>query len=144
ACQAVRASTSAARVHPLIATLRAQARSGLIVFTSGSAGRPKAILHDIDRVVSKFTTKRRGWRTVLFLLIDHFGGFNTLMGCLANDGVGVCLADRSPEGVCRAIEQSRGELLATTPTFLGMLIASGSWRARDLSSLRLITYGAEP
>ena len=142
--QVERAPTPAASVHPLIAGLRATHHPGLVVFTSGSAGKPKAILHDIDRVASKFVVERRGWRTVLFLLMDHFGGFNTLMGCLVNNGVGVCVADRAPESVCRTIEQSRAELLATTPTFLGMLIASGTWRAHDLSSLKLITYGAEP
>jgi len=130
--------------HPLVASLRAQGHPGLIVFTSGSTGSPKAILHDVGRVASKFATPRRGWRMVLFLLIDHFGGFNTLLACLADGGVGVCVRGRTPAGVCSAIETARAELLPTTPTFLGLLIASGVWRDHDLSSIRLITYGAEP
>lgn len=130
--------------HPLVAGLCADRHPGLIVFTSGSTGKPKAILHDVDRVAGKFATPRRGWRMILFLLIDHFGGFNTLLACLADAGVGICVQGRSPEAVCRAVAGARAELLPTTPTFLGLLIASGLWRSYDLSSIRLITYGAEP
>ncbi|WP_050403604.1 ANL family adenylate-forming protein [Bradyrhizobium embrapense] len=130
--------------HPLIEDLRAQEHPGLIVFTSGSSGTPKAILHDVERVASKFIKPRKSWRMLLMLLIDHFGGVNTLLACLFDGGVGICVGNRSPEAVCRAVSDGRAELLPTTPTFLGVLIGSGLWRKYDLSSIRLITYGAEP
>jgi len=130
--------------HPLLSRLRDSQNPGLIVFTSGSSGKPKAILHDVERVASKFAAQRRGWRMVLFLLIDHFGGFNTLLACLAYGGEGVCLKSRSPYDVCRAISDSRANLLPTTPSFLSLLISSGDWRQHDLSSIELVTYGAEP
>jgi acyl-CoA synthetase (AMP-forming)/AMP-acid ligase II len=53
------------------------------------------------------------------------------------------VADRSPESVCRAIQQARANLLPTTPTFLNFLIASRVYRDYDLSSVELITYGTE-
>ena len=130
--------------HPLVKCLRETGNPGLIVFTSGSSGKPKAILHDVERVAAKFVTPRRGWRMVMFLLMDHFGGFNTLLGCLAYGGTGVCVGSRTPADVCAAIEHARADLLPTTPTFLSVLIASGAWRGRDLSSIALVTYGAEP
>jgi acyl-CoA synthetase (AMP-forming)/AMP-acid ligase II len=116
---------------------------GLIVFTSGSTGKPKGILQDIERVMRKFVEERAGWRTVLFLMLDHFGGFNTLLSTFAYGGTGICLPDRSPESVCRVIEQSRATLLPTTPTFINMLIASRCYKSFDLSSIKLITYGTE-
>ena len=30
---------------------------------------------------------------LLMLLIDHFGGFNTLLACLFDGGVGICVED---------------------------------------------------
>jgi long-chain acyl-CoA synthetase len=130
--------------HPLIENLRASRHPGLIVFTSGSSGKPKAILHDVERVATKFATARQPWRMLLMLLIDHFGGFNTLLACLFDGGVGICVEDRRPETICKAIAAAHAELLPTTPTFLGLLIGSGVWRLHDLSSLKLITYGTEP
>lgn len=130
--------------HHLVRELRAVGEPGLIVFTSGSTGKPKAILHSVERVASKFLGLRKGWRTLQFLMIDHFGGFNTLLASLAYGGVGICSAGRSPDTTCQTIEASRAELFPTTPTFLAMLIASGVWRHHDLSSVELVTYGAEP
>jgi long-chain acyl-CoA synthetase len=116
---------------------------GLIVFTSGSTGKPKGILQDCERVMRKFVEQRQGWSTVLFLMLDHFGGFNTLLSTFAYGGTGVCLPDRSPEAVCRVIEQSHATLLPTTPTFINLLIASYCYKNFDLSSVKFITYGTE-
>jgi acyl-coenzyme A synthetase/AMP-(fatty) acid ligase len=130
--------------NDLIVQFQAIRHPGLVVFTSGSSGEPKGILHDFERVLGKFSTARPGWRTILFLTIDHFGGINTLLGCLVHGGIGVCLPSRTPDAVCSAIETARAELLPTTPTFLKVLLASGCWKSYDLSSLQMITYGAEP
>jgi len=129
--------------NPLILTFRERSTPGLIVFTSGSTGKPKAILHDCERVMRKFVRPREARRTVLFLMMDHFGGFNTLLSTFAYGGVGLCLVQRTAESVCRAIEEARGQLLPTTPTFLNLLIAGGTYRSFDLSSVKLITYGTE-
>ncbi|MCA9624860.1 MAG: acyl--CoA ligase, partial [Myxococcales bacterium] len=116
---------------------------GLVVFSSGSTGKPKGILQDCERVMRKFVKERRGWRTVLFLMMDHFGGFNTFLSAFAYGGVGVCVSDRSPGEVCRAIQDGKANLLPTTPTFLNLLIATRAFREFDLSSIELITYGTE-
>lgn len=139
----VTARTGLASTSSLIAEFRKERTAGLIVFTSGSTGEPKGILHSCERVLRKFMTVRQAHRTVLFLLMDHFGGFNTLLGVFANGGVGICLRDRSLDAVCDAIESGRATLLPTTPTFLNLLVTSGAYRRRDLSSISLITYGTE-
>ena len=129
--------------NALVSTFRERSSPGLIVFTSGSTGVPKGILHDCERVMRKFLAPRDSWSTVLFLMLDHFGGFNTLLSTFAYGGVAVCLPDRAPDTVCRIIAESKATLLPTTPTFLNLLVASGAYQAHDLSSIRLITYGTE-
>jgi len=116
---------------------------GLVVFTSGSTGRPKGILHDCEMVLQKFSIERPGYRTLLFLLMDHFGGFNTLMSVFAYGGTAVIAANRGPEEVCRTVEHGKVELLPITPTFLNLLLASKCYQEFDLSSVKLITYGTE-
>lgn len=118
-------------------------RSGLIVFSSGSTGKPKGILQDCDNVMKKFIEKRKGWKTVLFLMMDHFGGVNTLLASLAYGGTAVCLKNRMPEEVCIAIQESAADLLPTTPTFLNLLVASGCYKKYNIQSVKLITYGTE-
>lgn len=129
--------------NDLIIRFRERESSGLIVFSSGSTGKPKGILHDCEKVLNKFLKPRDGWRTVLFLMMDHFGGFNTFLSTFAYLGVGVCIQQRTPENICKMIEMSRATLLPTTPTFLNLLITSKCYYNYDLSSIVLITYGTE-
>lgn len=131
-------------VPDLIRDFRESGHPGLVVFTSGSTGKPKGILQDVEYVARKFVEKRKGWRTVLFLLMDHFGGFNTFLSTFAYGGAAVCVTARDPETVGRAIEAARATLLPTTPTFLNFLIVSKQYAVHDFSSVELVTYGTEP
>ena len=75
--------------------------------------------------------------------MDHFGGYNTLLGALANGGMAICPGKRLPKDICVLIADSQATLLPTTPTFLNLLLGSGAWHDYDLSSISLITYGTE-
>jgi len=130
--------------HPLTRDLIERGAPGLVLFSSGSTGRSKASLLDLDLLTEKLRGERAGTRTLVFLMIDHIGGINTLLHVLAHGGTLVSAADRSPDAVCSAIAEHRVELLPTTPTFLNMLLISGAAERHDLASLRTITYGTEP
>lgn len=118
-------------------------RAGIVLFSSGSTGKPKAILHDFDRVADKFRVARAAVVAIPFLMIDHFGGINTIFAITSSLGCVVTVADRSITNICRAIETYEVELLPATPSFLTMLVASNLYRQFDLSSLKRITYGTE-
>jgi acyl-coenzyme A synthetase/AMP-(fatty) acid ligase len=131
-------------IHPLIRTLQERRGPGLVLFTSGSTGKPKGVVHDFGRLLQKFQKPRPAMRTLNFLLFDHWGGLNTLLHCLSNNSSVVLPENRTPEHICKLLEQHRVELLPASPTFLNLLLLSRAYEGRDLSSLRLITYGSEP
>ena len=124
--------------------LRAQQTPGLVLFSSGSTGKSKAIVQDLNKLMSKFTTQRKALRMLIFLQLDHIGGVNSLLYSLANQGTVIVADDRTPDSVCRAIETFKGEVLPTSPTFLNLLLLSKAYEHYDLASLKLITYGTEP
>ncbi|MCC6989759.1 MAG: long-chain fatty acid--CoA ligase [Acidobacteria bacterium] len=138
------AATGRTAAHPIYDILKGRGTPGLVLFSSGSTGAPKAAVHDLERLLRKFKVRKRAFRTIVFLQLDHIGGVNTLLYTLSNAGAIIVPADRSPAGVCRAIAEHQGELLPTSPTFLNLLLISGAIPQHDLSSLRLITYGTEP
>ncbi|RMD81681.1 MAG: acyl--CoA ligase [Candidatus Dadabacteria bacterium] len=129
--------------HPLYRELAARAHAGLVLFSSGSTGEPKAAVHDLDVLLEKFRTPRHRFRTCAFLLFDHIGGINTFFYTMANGGLIAVPPARDPDSVCRTIERHRIELLPASPTFLNLLLISEAYRRHDLSSLKRITYGTE-
>lgn len=124
--------------------LRENNSPGLVLFSSGSTGKSKGIVQDLNKLMAKFETPRKPLRMLIFLQLDHIGGVNSLLYSLANTGAVIVADDRTPEGVCQAIETFKGEVLPTSPTFLNLLLLSRAYEKYDLSSLNLITYGTEP
>jgi acyl-coenzyme A synthetase/AMP-(fatty) acid ligase len=128
----------------LLQTLRGRRHAGLVLFSSGSTGEPKAVLWDARHLIEKHRGVSRAFRTLVFLRLDHIGGLNTLFHVLCGTETIVTVSRRDAATVCQAVEQYGVELLPTTPTFLKMLLLSGAVERFDLSSLRRITYGTEP
>ena len=129
--------------NALLTSFRTSGAPGLVLFSSGSTGKPKGILHDFNLVVEKFRKQRQAVVAIPFLMIDHFGGINTILAITASLGTVVTVSDRSLPKICEAIASYQVELLPATPSFLTLLIASHLQSDYDLSSLKRITYGTE-
>lgn len=129
--------------HKLIDNLTNSGHAVLVLFSSGSSGVPKGIVYRAESVLAKFKSKKKATVAIPFLMMDHFGGINTIFALLSSGSQIVTLRDRSIETVLAAIEKYGVKLLPTTPSFLSMLVASGLWKTRNLSSLERITYGTE-
>lgn len=129
--------------NPLLASFRDRRSAGLVLFSSGSTGKPKGILHDFNQVAEKFRIQRQAVVAIPFLMIDHFGGINTILAITSSLGTVVTVSERSAANICSAIERYKVELLPATPSFLTLLMASKLYSEFDLSSLKRITYGTE-
>jgi acyl-CoA synthetase (AMP-forming)/AMP-acid ligase II len=131
------------RAHPLLNMLRGRQHAGLVLFSTGTMGRPKAILHDFSAFLKRFETPRPPLRTISFLLFDHIGGINTLLHTLFNGGTVIALASRGIDDVLSTCERFDVEVLPTTPTFLRMMLISGMVPNKLPSCLQIISYGTE-
>lgn len=130
--------------HPLLSKLRDAEEGGLIVFTSGSTGKPKAALQSTERFLRKMDDVKRRFRTLAFLLFDHIAGMDSLFATLAAGGTLILTRRRDPDSIMALVESHRVEVLPTSPSFLRLLCATSNAAGRDISSLKLITYGSEP
>jgi long-chain acyl-CoA synthetase len=129
--------------HEYIANLRALEHAGLVLFSTGTTGRPKAIIHDLTLFLSRFETPRPTHRTINFLLFDHIGGINTLFHTLFNKGVVIAPEFRTVDSILETCRNYEVEVLPTTPTFLRMMLMSGAVPCKVPACLKVISYGTE-
>ena len=130
--------------HPIYQKLRSNKEPGLVLFSSGSTGKSKASVHNINGILDKFRIRRHSFRSITFLLYDHIGGFNTLFYLLSNAGLIVTLRNRNPDDVLKYVEKYQVELLPTSPTFINLILLSEAYKRHNIKSLKMITYGTEP
>lgn len=129
--------------HTLFDECRQAGQGGLVIFTSGSTGEPKASLHRADRFLSKFERQHQPFGTLLVLPFDHMAGLDSFFYALTSGGSIVIPEGSDADSICMAIEQHRADLFPATPSLLNLIWLSGAFGRHDVSSLKLITYGAE-
>tara|TARA_B110000977_G_scaffold197561_1_gene280403 strand:- start:39499 stop:40794 length:1296 start_codon:yes stop_codon:yes gene_type:complete len=129
--------------NELIEILKNKKHAGMVLFSTGTTGKPKAILHDLTLFLKRYEAQRQTLKTINFMLFDHIGGINTLLHTLFNKGVVVVPEFRTVDSILKTCKKHDVELLPTTPTFLRLMLMSGSVPDKVPTCIKVITYGTE-
>lgn len=108
-----------------------EARRAMIVYTSGTTGRPKGVVSTHATLRAQITTLVQAWewtaddRTLLVLPLHHVHGIVNVLCCALWSGAACEILPRFDAGeTWRAIESGRLTLFMAVPTVYGRLIAA--------------------
>ncbi|WP_199485053.1 long-chain-fatty-acid--CoA ligase [Actinomadura craniellae] len=120
------------------------------LYSSGTTGRPKGVLLAHDNFTAVLPNTNQLWdlddETVLMVAMPmyHVAG-NALSVCVVWDGLtGVIMREPDPVGITKAVERHRVTHLFLVPVLLLFIQMMPEAREADMSSLRLMLYGASP
>jgi len=122
-----------------------------IMYTSGTTGKPKGVMHSHASVLSALGSNavesgcrlgREVWSGLLPLF--HVGGYSNLLTCLYSGGAIVLQRGFDAEALLEAIERHRITMVVGLPMMYAAMHAHASRPSRDLSSLRLCRYAMAP
>ncbi|SCK10820.1 fatty-acyl-CoA synthase [Variovorax sp. HW608] len=122
--------------------------AALIVFTSGTTGKPKGAVLRHAGVVNnaRFTTGRLGmlegatWLNMLPMF--HVGGSVTMtLGCFANLGTQVLLPEFTANAMLDALQRYRVGVTMAVPTMLLAAMQSEQFARTDLTALEVVVTG---
>jgi len=122
--------------------------SAMILFTSGTTGKPKGVVLHHAGIVNnaRFSTERIGlapgatWLNVLPMF--HIGGSVTMtLGCISNLGTQVLLSEFSAEGMLDALQRYSVTVTMAVPTMFHAMFQHERFAATDFSALDVIVTG---
>lgn len=121
------------------------AHAKFIIFSSGTTGVPKGIIHRVDNFTNLYRDLYLSPRKILgFYFFDHMGGIITVLSTLASGGTLVIPRTRSPADVWKTIHAHEVEVASFSPSFINLSLASGIFHEASFPALKEVRFGTEP
>jgi len=129
--------------YNLLEKLKADKSSGLMLFSSGTTGKPKAIIHNFDVMLEKYSDKICNPQNIIAVYLpDHIAGIDVWLNCFSTGSKLVIPKERTPQYILKALSEHKIEIFPASPTLLRLLFLSDI-KKYDSDTLKLVIYGSE-
>lgn len=129
--------------HEFIELLKQNHSPGLVIYTSGTMNKPKAVLHDVSKLSKRYTGQNRSFVTLLTMDFDRIGGLDLIFRTLMGRGTLIVPKNRRPQTVLEALKNHHVQVLPGSATLFRSILMSGEDFDCEFSDLKYIVFGAE-
>ncbi|HDR8982688.1 long-chain-fatty-acid--CoA ligase [Burkholderia vietnamiensis] len=139
-----------AQTQPVLDVMRQGHALAAVMYTGGTTGQPKGVMLSHANIVTCalgcLVAIPRGPQSVALVTapLFHIGGCALLLQAVQNLQRVVMVPMFDEKAVLEAIQAYRATEIFLVPLMLRRLLDYPAFKAHDLSSLRLLTYGASP
>lgn len=130
-------------VNKLYSLLKQRQHAGLVLFTSGTTGIPKAVVHDFEIFLLHFQKNFRKNRILFVLPWDQIGGIFILFRAVKSRSALITCDNKDIHLIPQRIQKFQITFFPATPSLLAMFAISQPWLNTDLTTLKVIVYGSE-
>ena len=123
----------------------------VILYTSGTTGRPKGVLLDHHRIIwvgvngMLITGQREGWRLLHCAPLYHAAQLTLMLSTASMlSATHVVVPGFEPGAVLDVLERERINFFFGVPTMYQLMLRHPSFAERDLSALKVGVFGAAP
>ena len=122
----------------------------LLLYTSGTTGAPKGVMLTNENMSFTPAMAATAWSidhtsvNLVAMPLFHIGGIGYGLSAMCFGGHTVLMREVDPASILRSIERYRVTHAFFVPAVIQMLLAAPEISAIDVSSLRLLVYGAAP
>jgi long-chain acyl-CoA synthetase len=120
------------------------------LYTSGTTGLPKGVMLTNGNLSTAITAANQTFNisddtvSLVAMPLFHIGGSGWALSAMSRGGRSIILRDVDPDLLLRLIASERITEMFLVPAVLMLLLATPSLATTDLSSVRIIFYGASP
>ena len=120
------------------------------LYTSGTTGLPKGVMLTNANLSTAISEAERTFRisddtvSLVAMPLFHIGGSGWALCAMSRGGRSIILRDVDPAALLQLVAAERITEMFVVPAVLMMLLGTPALGTTDLSSLRLIFYGASP
>ena len=132
------------RKYPLIEKLKKRNRAGLVVSSTGTTGKPKWVVHDLDSLFAKYLKLKKAHTVPLVYRLDNVSGIELFTSIAAAGGLFLAPGQNiGPQGLSEFLEslKVRADLLSMTPSYLRLLLMS--WIPEVYNNVQNVNLGGE-
>ncbi|MFY0672636.1 MAG: AMP-binding protein [Bacteroidia bacterium] len=123
--------------------LKSKKRAGLIISSTGTTGKPKWVVHDLERLFAKYLKLKNPRKVPFVYHMDNVSGIELFLSIASAGGQFLMPKSSHPQNFSDGMTKlgHTADLLSLTPTYLRLALMN--WKSETFQNVKDVNLGGE-